>query len=118
MKPELKKNRVSDLLESSSDDGKVPIHSVSHRKHLNDLSLQQQRTRLSNLLEFIKSLSVIEKTTEISIAALSLQLLTNEENNRQVATVVKEIIVSGGFCNLSNKHFPLDKALFLVDLLK
>ncbi|KAI6659011.1 hypothetical protein LOD99_14687 [Oopsacas minuta] len=118
MKPELKKNRDSDLLESSSDDGEVPIHSVSHRKHLDDLSLQQQRIRLSSLLECIKSLSVIENTTEISIAALSLQLLANEENNRQVATVAKEIIVSGGFCNLSNKHVPVDKALFLLDLLE
>ncbi|KAI6651135.1 hypothetical protein LOD99_5486 [Oopsacas minuta] len=62
MKPELKKNRVSDLLESSSDDGEVPIHSV--------------------------------------------------------ATVAKEIIVSGGFCNLSSKHVPVDKALFLLDLLE
>ena len=34
MKPELKKNRISDLLESSSDDGEVPIHSVRHRKNL------------------------------------------------------------------------------------
>ena len=32
-KPELK-NRISDLLESSSDDGEVPIHSVRHRKNL------------------------------------------------------------------------------------
>ncbi|KAI6654481.1 hypothetical protein LOD99_877 [Oopsacas minuta] len=118
MKPELKKNLVSDLLESPSGDGEVPIHSVSHRKHLDGLSLQQQRTRLSSPLECIKSLSVIENTTEISIAALSLQLLANEENNRQVATVAKEIIVSGGFCNLSNKHVPVDKALFLLDLLE
>ncbi|KAI6658196.1 hypothetical protein LOD99_15465 [Oopsacas minuta] len=71
-----------------------------------------------HLLECIKSLSVIENTTEISIATLSLQLLANEENNHQVATVAKEIIVSGGFCNLSNKHVPIDKALFLLDLLE
>ncbi|KAI6653026.1 hypothetical protein LOD99_3862 [Oopsacas minuta] len=62
MKPELKKNRVSDLLESSSDVGEVPIYSV--------------------------------------------------------ATVAKEIIVNGGFCNLSNKHVLVDKALFLRDLLE
>ncbi|KAI6659736.1 hypothetical protein LOD99_10705 [Oopsacas minuta] len=61
-KPELKKNHVCDVLESSSDDGEVPIHSV--------------------------------------------------------ATVAKEIIVSGRFCNLSNKHVPVDKALFLLDLLQ
>ncbi|KAI6659522.1 hypothetical protein LOD99_14447 [Oopsacas minuta] len=89
MKPELKKNRISDLLESSSDDGEVPIHSVRHRKHLDDLSLKQQSTRLSNLLECIKSLSVIENATEISIEAL-----------------------------VSNKHVPIDKALFLLDLLE
>ncbi|KAI6658936.1 hypothetical protein LOD99_10875 [Oopsacas minuta] len=118
MKPELKKYRVSDFLELSSDDGEVPIHSASHMKHLDELSLQQQRTRLSSLLECIKSFSVIENTTEISIATLSLLRLANEENNRQVTMVAKEIIVSGGFCNLSNKHVPVDKALFLLDLLE
>ncbi|KAI6661849.1 hypothetical protein LOD99_9801 [Oopsacas minuta] len=101
----------------SSDNGEVPIHSVRHRKNIDDLSLslQQQRTRLSSLLECIKPLSVIENTTEICIVALSLQLLANEENNRQVATAPKDIIVSGGFGNLSDKHVPVDKALFLLD---
>ncbi|KAI6661160.1 hypothetical protein LOD99_10182 [Oopsacas minuta] len=118
MKHELQKIRSSDLLDSSSDDGEVPIHSVRHRQNLDGLSLQQQRTRLSSLLDCIKPLSVIENIAEISIAAISLQLLANEENNRQVATVAKEIIVSGGFCNRSNKHVPVDKAVFLLDLIE
>ena len=51
------------------------------------------------------------------IDALSLQLLANEEDNRQIAKVAKEIVANGGFSNLNDRVFPLDKALFVLDLI-
>ena len=60
----------------------IPTKSVRQKKDLKDLSLQQQRTRISNDLVSIKSLSVIKDKSEIKIAALALQLLYNEGDNR------------------------------------
>ena len=100
----------------------IPTKSVRQKKDLKDLSLQQQRTRISCVLESIRSLSVIENTSEIKIAALALQLLCNEGDNREVAKVSKSIVhdrFSGQFGYASkNKELEVDKALFLLDLLE
>ena len=47
------------------------MKSTHHRKNLIDLTLQQLRVRISSVLESIKSLSTIEDTSEIQIAALT-----------------------------------------------
>ena len=47
-----------------------------------------------------------------------MQLLANEEDNRQVSKFAKEIVVSGGFSNINERLVPVDKALFLLDLLE
>ena len=86
------------------------------RKSLFSVSLQQQRTRLSFILEQLKEVAAIENSCPVVIAALSLQLLANEEDNRQVALVAKQIVANGGFSNLNDKVVPLDKALFVLDL--
>ena len=87
------------------------------RKPLFKISLQQQRTRLSSILEQLKETTIAENTTPIEIAALLLQLIANEEDNRPVAKVAKDI-VSGSFSYHTNQQVPVDKALFLLDLLE
>ena len=120
--PEVKRNRISDSLELPSDDeAEVATLSVTHRKTLDHLSMQQQRSRLSSVLESIKSLSLIENTSEIKIAALALQLLSNLTENRGIAKVSKSIVYDkfpGQFGNILKKELDVSKALFLVDMLE
>ena len=82
--------------------------------------MQQQRCRLSSVLESIKSLSLIENTSEVKIAALALQLLCNLSENRGIAKVSKSIVYDkfpGQFGNIVKKELDVSKALFLVDML-
>ena len=67
-------------------------------------------------MEQLKEVAAVENSSPIVIAALSLQLLANEEDKRQVAKVDKEIVANGGFSNLNDKVVPLDKALFVLGL--
>ena len=85
MEPELKRNRISNPLKFPSDeDEEVDTFTVDHRKSIDVLSMQQQRTRFSSVLE---SLSIIENISEVKIAALALQLLSNQTDNRAIAKV-------------------------------
>ena len=88
------------------------------RKNLFSLQLQQQRLRLSFLLEQVRETSTIEGSTPVEIAALVLQLLANESDNRKTAKIAKEIISSGGFSGINLSYVPVDKALFLLDMLE
>ena len=88
------------------------------RKNLFSILLQQQRIRLSSILELIRETAIIECPSPIEIAALALQLLANEVDNRNIAKVAKEIISSGGFSGQSLNYVPVDKASFLLDLLE
>ena len=63
----------------------------------------------------LKEVDAIENSSPVVIAALSLQLLANEEDNLQVAKAAKEIVDNGGFSNLNDKVVPIDKALFVLD---
>ena len=95
--------------------------SIRHRKNIDELSLKQQRLRLSSVLEAIELLSKIEYTSKVKIAALALQLLSNEENNRKVSQISKSIVhdnFNGNFGNLVKKELEVGKALFLIDLLE
>ena len=56
--------------------------SLNARMPLLKLSLQQQRTRLSSILEQLREVASVEDSIPIVIAALALQLLANEEDNR------------------------------------
>ena len=78
----------------------------------------QQRVRLSSILELIRENAIIEGSSTIESASLALQLLANEVDNRKVAKVAKEISSSGGFSGLSLNYVPVEKALFLLDLLE
>ena len=88
------------------------------RKNLFSIRLQQQRIRLSSILELIRETVIIECSSPIEIAAPVLQLLANEVDNRNIAKVAKEIISSSGFSGQSLNYVPVDKALFLLDLLE
>ena len=72
------------------------------REPLFKISLQQQRARLSSILEQLKETTIAENTTPIEIAALLMQLIANEEDNRPVAKVAKDI-VSGSFSYHTNQ---------------
>ena len=88
------------------------------RKNLFSIRLQQQRVRFSSTLELIRETAIIEGSSPMEIAVLALQLLANEVYNRKVAKVAKEIISSGGFSGLSLNYVPVEKVLFLFDLLE
>ena len=60
----------------------------------------------------------IEGSTPVEIAALVLQLLANESDNRKTAKIAKEIISRGGFSGINLSYVPVDKALFLLDMLE
>ena len=99
---ESKPNKVP--VKSSGPSGSLKKSTQSQtRKSLFSVSFQQQRTRLSFILEQLKEGAAIENSSPVVIAALSLQLLANEEDNRQVAKVAKEIVANGGFSNLDDK---------------
>ena len=79
--PDLKKRRFS-------SDADTENYSVHHIKSI----LKQQRSRLSNVLDYIRVLAEIENISEIKIAALALQLVSNQSAARQVANVSKLIV--------------------------
>ena len=85
LEPDLKKRL-------SSSDADTENYSVHHRKSIDNLSLKQQRSRLSNVLDSIRVLAKIENISEIKIAALALQLVYNQSDARQVANVSKLIV--------------------------
>ncbi|KAI6655659.1 hypothetical protein LOD99_1799 [Oopsacas minuta] len=122
MEPELKRNRFYDTVELSSDDEEViSTLSANHRKSIDNLTMQQQRSRLSNVLESIKALSIVENTSEIKIAALALQLLSNQTKQREIAKVSKSVVYdkfSGQFGKLLKKELDVTKTVFLLDLLE
>ena len=66
----------------------------------------------------MRETSIIEGSTPVEIAALVLQLFANESDNRKTAKIAKEIISSGGFSGINLSFVPVDKALFLLDMLE
>ena len=95
--------------------------SVHYRKSIDNLSLKQQRSRLSTVLDSIRVLAEIENISEIKIAALALQLVSNQFDARQVANVSKLIVTenfSGDFGKVVKKDVDVDKSLFLLDMLE
>ena len=84
-----------------------------HRKDLHSITLQQQQSRLSSVLDSIRVLA--------EIAALALQLLSNRIDDRQVAKVSKSIVhdsFHGQFANTLKKEVDVNKSLFLLDFWK
>ena len=119
---DMEKLRISDPLESWLDENEEVITtSTYHRKILTDLSMQQQRHRLSIVLESIKELSITENTSEITIAALALQLLSNQTANQDIAKLCKSIVhdhYPGKFDNILKKELDVDKAVFFINFLE
>ncbi|KAI6648518.1 hypothetical protein LOD99_8150 [Oopsacas minuta] len=107
MEPELKRNRFYDTVELSSDEEVISTLSANHRKSIDNLTMQQQRSRLPNVLESIKALSIVENISEIEIATLALQLLSNQTKQREIAKVSKSVVhdkFSGQFGKLLKKR--------------
>ena len=94
---------------------------VHYRKDLDNITLQQQRVRLSSVLDSIRVLAEIENTSQVKIAALALQLLSNKIDDRQIAKVSKSIVYDkfhGQFGKTLKKEVDVNKSLFLLDLLE
>ena len=87
--PKVKKRSDSlpvNISVSSSSESKAQKF-VHHRKNIEDVSLKQQRLRLSSVLEAIGTLAEIEQVSEVKIAALALQTISNQSDCRQIAQV-------------------------------
>ena len=70
-------------------------------------------------MDSIRVLAEIENISEIKIAALALQLVSNQFDARQVANVSKLIATfSGDFGKVVKKDVDVDKSLFLLDMLE
>lgn len=87
------------------------------KKPLSDLTLKSLRTRLAPLLNIIEIMANKEKVDKKSIVTYALQLISNEEHDKKIPIVCKEIISSGTFANALHQ-MPLNKSLFLIDLLQ
>ena len=94
------------------------VSRISHRNSPTTISLKQHRVSLSNVLECIKEITEVEDIIEISIAALVLQLISNQKDNRQVAKISKTIAYEGDFGDAIKKRVSIDKSLFLLDFLE
>ena len=118
----IEKSRLSLLgdqdLSDVSDSELELASGISHRKSLTTISLKQQRVRLSKVLECIKEIAEVEDVSEISIAALALQLISNQKDNRQVVRISKTIAYEGDFGDAIKKRVSIDKSLFLLDFLE
>ncbi|KAI6658379.1 hypothetical protein LOD99_11044 [Oopsacas minuta] len=87
MEPELKRNRFYYTVVLSSDyEEVISTLSANHKKSFDNLTMQQQeRSRLSNVLESTKALSIVDNTSEIKITTLALQLLSSQTKQREMA---------------------------------
>ena len=90
--------------------------SQDKRKPLSELTLKSVRLRLSSLLNLVEALAEKEQTTPTVIAAYVLQLISNDNHDRSVAGVCKDIINNGTFSPTS--LMPLEKSVYLLDLLE
>ena len=94
---------------------------VFHRKHIDDISWKQQRSRLSSVLEAIQALAQFEQVSEVKIAALALQAISNLSDCRLAAKVSKFIAnesFPGQFGYVAKKDLNLNRSLFLLDMLE
>ena len=69
----------------------------------------------------IRTLAEIEQVSEVKIAALALQTISNQSDCRQVAQVSKLIAhdnYPGQFGHVVKKDLDLNKSLFLLDMLE
>ena len=87
------------------------------RKTILSLYLTQQRNRLESVLNCIRTVAKTEETSPLTIVSLAMQLLANEVANREIASFDKTMVYDGNF-GREVKCVPIDKSLFLIDLLE
>ena len=110
--------QISQLIPLAPVTQNITLITDSRRKSLESLSYKQQRALLSDLLEHIRASADAEYTSPTSIAAIALQLLSNEVDNRKEANVAKKIAYDGDFGNVVKSQISLEKSLFLLDALE
>ena len=65
-------------------------------------------------MDLINTISDYENVQPKTIAAYTLQLIANEDQDRNTADSMMELVASGSFgCDF--KHLPIDKSGFLLD---
>ena len=88
------------------------------RKHIGELKLESQRSRLNVLLKHIQFIANSEGVDEKEIASLALQLISNVEHDRKVSQVCSVILDTSTFAQPSQKELSIDKSTFLLDCLE
>ena len=82
------------------------------------LCLTQQKKRKESILDCIRTVAKTEETSLMTIVSLAMQLLTNDVDNREIASFAKTMVFDGNFGREVVKSVPIDKSVFLIDLLK
>lgn len=87
------------------------------RKPLSELALKALRKRLKPILDLINTIADYENVQPKTIAAYTLQIIANEDQDRNTADSMKELVATGSF-GCAFKHLPIDKSVFLLDFLE
>ncbi|KAI6647062.1 hypothetical protein LOD99_8899 [Oopsacas minuta] len=87
------------------------------RKPLPELALKALRCRLKPLLDLIATIAENENVHAKTIATYALQLISNEANDQRTANSCKDLLSNGTFA-CSVKRLPIDKSVFLLDILE
>ena len=83
-------------------------------KPLLECTLKHQRNRMSNLIDSVRECAENEKISAKQVAALVLQLISNNEKDYTVSNICKEIVETGTFG--STKHeLKHSSCSFLLD---
>ena len=94
----------------------IEENSIEMRKPVFQLTLKAARSRLKVLLKHIQFIAQREQVDEKKVVALALELISNQEYDRETSNVCKEIITTGTYGNLNKVSIP--KSSYIVDLLE
>ncbi|KAI6658785.1 hypothetical protein LOD99_15110 [Oopsacas minuta] len=86
------------------------------RKPLFKLTMKAARNRLNVLLKHIQFVAQREQVDEKKVAALALELISNQEYDRETSSICKEIIATGTYGNVKKVSIPMSS--YIIDLLE
>ncbi|KAI6646937.1 hypothetical protein LOD99_9031 [Oopsacas minuta] len=86
------------------------------RKPLFKLTMKAARNRLNVLLKHIQFVAQREQVDEKKVADLALELISNQEYDRETSSICKEIIATGTYGNVKKVSTPMSS--YIIDLLE
>ncbi|KAI6651923.1 hypothetical protein LOD99_4802 [Oopsacas minuta] len=86
------------------------------KKPLFKLTMKAARNRLNVLLRHIQFVAQREQVDEKKVAALALELISNQEYDRETSSICKEIIATGTYGNVKKVSTPMSS--YIIDLLE